>query len=214
MTMEKDDTHLTSLTQARYNRIAPLYDAMESFVERSSFSQWREELWSRILPRRILEVGVGTGKNMPYYPQGAQISGIDISERMLARAGERAQSLGLEVDLRQMDSQHLEFPDDSFDAAVATFVFCSVPIPVQGLRELGRVVRPNGDIWLLEHVRINRPVLGTLMDLLNPVVVRMMGANINRQTVENVRRAGLKIVSVENLRGELVKLIHARPADK
>ena len=214
MTMEEDDTHLTSLTQARYNRIAPLYDAMESFVERSSFSQWREELWSRILPRRILEVGVGTGKNMPYYPQGAQISGIDISERMLARAGERAQSLGLEVDLRQMDSQHLEFPDDSFDAAVATFVFCSVPIPVQGLRELGRVVRPNGDIWLLEHVRINRPVLGTLMDLLNPVVVRMMGANINRQTVENVRRAGLKIVSVENLRGELVKLIHARPADK
>jgi ubiquinone/menaquinone biosynthesis C-methylase UbiE len=211
MTTEKESSRLTSLTQARYNRIAPLYDAMESSVERSFFSQWREELWSRVLPRRILEVGVGTGKNIPYYPQGAQISGIDISESMLARAGERAKSLGLELDLRHMDSQHLEFADDSFDTAVATFVFCSVPIPVQGLRELGRVVRPNGDIWLLEHVRIDKPVLGTLMDILSPLVARIMGASINRQTVKNVKKAGLKIVSVENLKGELVKLIHAQP---
>jgi len=92
-------------------------------------------------------------------------------------------------------------------------VFCSVPDPVQGLRELGRVVRPDGDIWLLEHVRVNRPVVGLLMDLLNPIVVRIMGANINRRTVENVRKAGLEIVEIEDLRGGLVKLIHARPAE-
>lgn len=184
---------------------------MEWFSERSAFQEWRKELWARVPVGRVLEVGVGTGKNMPYYPAGAKVTAIDLSERMLARARRQARELNLDVDLRQMDAQHLTFPDDSFDAVVATFVFCSVPVAVQGLREIGRVTRSDGEIWLLEHVRINRPVIGTLMDVMNPVVVRMMGANISRQTVENVKRAGLTIASVENLKGELVKLIHARP---
>ncbi len=204
---------LTAITRKRYDRIAPLYDLMEAFVERSRFSAWRERLWSQVRGERILEVGVGTGKNMPYYPPGARVTAIDLSERMLERARRRAEKLGLRVELCPMDAQHLTFPDNTFDAAVATFVFCSVPDPVQGLRELGRVVKPGGDIWLLEHVRIDRPVIGTLMDVLNPVVVRIVGANINRRTVENVRRAGLEIVSVDNLSGDLVKLIHARPGE-
>lgn len=203
----------TAATKARYDRIAPFYDAMEWFTERSSFQKWRHELWSRVPAGRVLEVGVGTGKNMPYYPAGAQVTAIDLSERMLAQAQRRAKSLGLDVDLRHMDAQHLAFPADSFDAVVATFVFCSVPDPVQGLRELGRVARPEGDIWLLEHVRVNKPLVGPLMDGLNPIVVRITGANINRRTVENVQRAGLHLVEVENLRGELVKLIHARPGE-
>jgi phosphatidylethanolamine/phosphatidyl-N-methylethanolamine N-methyltransferase len=201
----------TAATKARYDRIAPFYDLMEWATEHSAFQAWREDLWSRVPPGQVLEVGVGTGKNMPYYPEGARVTAIDLSERMLAQAERRAKELGIGVDLRPMDAQDLDFPDDTFDAAVATFVFCSVPIPVRGLRELGRVVKPLGDIWLLEHVRINKPVIGPLMDVMNPVVVRIMGANINRQTVENVKRAGLEIVGVEDLRGELVKLIHARP---
>ncbi len=86
-----------------------------------------------------------------------------------------------------------------------------MPDPVTGLQELARVVKPDGDIWLLEHMRVNKPVIGSLMDILNPIVVRVMGANINRKTVENVRRAGLTIIGVEQLQGELVKLIHAKP---
>ena len=154
---------------------------------------------------------MGTGKNLPYYPEDAEVTAIDLSDRMLEQARQRAESLGLDVDLRQMDAQALTFENDTFDAAVATFVFCSVPDPVQGLRELSRVTKPDGDIWLLEHVRINKPVIGPLMDLLNPVVVRLMGPNINRQTADNVQRAGLTIVDVEHLSGELVKLIYARP---
>ncbi len=206
-----DLTTLTQVTRKRYNRIAPLYDLMETFVERARFQKWRAQLWSRVPPGRILEVGVGTGKNMSYYPSGAQVTAIDLSEAMLARARERARKLGLDVDLQWMDVQHLAFPDDTFDAAVATFVFCSVPDPIRGLQELARVVKPNGDIWLLEHVRVDKPLIGPLMDLLNPLVVRLVGANINRRTVDNVRRAGLSLVSVENLSGDLVKLIHARP---
>ncbi len=208
---ELDLDRETAVTKARYDRIAPFYDLMEWATERSAFQAWREDLWSRIPSGRILEVGVGTGKNMPYYPEGARVTAIDLSDRMLAQAERRATELGIEVDLRHMDVQNLDFPDDTCDTAVATFVFCSVPIPVRGLRELGRVVKPEGDIWLLEHVRINKPVIGPLMDVMNPVVVRIMGANINRQTVENVKRASLEIVDVEDLRGELVKLIHARP---
>jgi len=208
---EEDIERETATTKARYDRIAPIYDLMEWFIEYLAFQDWRRELWSHVPAGRILEVGVGTGKNMPFYPEGAQVTAIDLSERMLSRAQGRADEMNIKVDLRNMDVQNLEFPDDAFDAAVATFVFCSVPIAVQGLRELGRVVKPDGDIWLLEHVRVNRPVIGPIMDALNPIVVRVMGPNINRRTVENVKRAGLNVVQVENLTGELVKLIHARP---
>ena len=148
---------------------------------------------------------------MSFYPGDAQVTAIDLSDRMLARAAQRAKELGIDVDLRHMDVQDLEFLDAAFDAAMATFVFCSVPFPVQGLRELGRVVKPDGDIWLLEHVRINKLVIGPLMDALNPIVVRVMGPNINRRTVDNVKRADLRVLQVESLKGELVKLIHARP---
>jgi phosphatidylethanolamine/phosphatidyl-N-methylethanolamine N-methyltransferase len=201
----------TAKTRARYVRIAPVYDLMEWFIERLAFRPWRRELWSCVLAGRILEVGVGTGKNMLFYPGGVQVTAIYLSDRMLARAGQRAKELGIVVDLRHMDVQNLEFPDDAFDAAVAMFVFCSVPFPMQGLRELGRVVRPVGDIWLLEHVRVNKSVIGPLMDALNPIVVRMMGPNINRRTVDNAKRADLRVLQVENLKGELVKLIHAQP---
>jgi ubiquinone/menaquinone biosynthesis C-methylase UbiE len=205
------DNKDTIRTKARYNRIAPVYDLMEAIIERFAFRRWRERLWSQVDGKRVLEVGVGTGKNVPHYPRGVQVTAVDLSDKMLEQARRRAQELDSKVDLRLMDAQRLSFPDASFDAAVATFVFCSVPDPVLGLRELSRVVRPGGQVTLLEHVRVNKPVIGGLMDLFDPFVVRLMGPHINRRTVENVKKARLEIERVEELApGGLVKLIVAR----
>lgn len=206
------DMKSTARTRARYERIAPVYDRMEAMTERR-FQAWRPRLWAQVRGPNVLEVGVGTGKNMAYYPSGISITAIDLTPGMLERAQRLAQALHSDVDLRLGDVQALEFADNSFDDVVATCVFCSVPNPVLGLQEVARVVKPGGQVLLLEHVRSPNLLIGLLMDGLNPLVVRMMGANINRRTVENVQRSGLHLVRVEDIGlGGIFKLIVARKA--
>lgn len=204
------DTNATERTRARYERIAPLYDRIEALAE-GRYQPWRERLWSLVEGPKVLEVGVGTGKNMPFYPEGVEVTAIDLALGMVERAHRRAEALKIDVDLQLGDVQELACPDNVFDDVVVTFVFCSVPDPVLGLREVARVVKPGGQVLLLEHVRAANPVLGALMDVANPVVVRIVGANINRRTVENVRRSGLHLDRVEDLgMGGIFKLIAAR----
>jgi ubiquinone/menaquinone biosynthesis C-methylase UbiE len=208
--VEQVENHEAKRTRDRYQRISKVYDTMEIFSERRYIS-WREHLWSLVSGPEVLEVGVGTGKNLAFYPAGVNVTGIDLTPGMLERAHKRAAILNRDVRLLIGDAQNLEFPDASFDTIVATFVFCSVSDPVLGLRELGRVLKPDGQILLMEHVRSAKPVLGEIMNILNPVMVRVTGANINRRTVENVRAAGLFIECEEDIgMGDIFKLIIAR----
>lgn len=202
---------VTHLIRKRYDRLAPFYDLLEAPVERFRFSSWRKRLKNRVIGKRGLEAGVGTGKNFRHYPSNVHITAIDVSPRMLDRAEKRAQTLGIDVDLRQMDVQELQFRDQSFDTVFATFVFCSVPDPVLGLRELRRVCKTGGRLLLLEHMRPENQFFGTLFDALNPLIVRMSGANINRKTIDNINRAGWTIETVMNLSSDIVRWIEARP---
>src|SRR5512134_2970493 len=206
------DQEATALTRARYQRISPIYDKIEWLMERR-FRPWRQKIWQFVSGPRVLEIGVGTGKNMEFWPLNCKVTAIDLTPGMLDIARQHARSLNRQQDdLFLADVQHLELPSGSFDTVVATFVFCSVPDPIQGLREIGRVVRPAGQILLLEHVRIDRPVIGTLMDTIAPLIVRLNGANINRRTIENVHIAGLQIEQVQDLDDMgMFKLISAHP---
>lgn len=198
-----------NITKKRYDRLAFWYDYLEAPMEWIGFAAWRHRVLNRIGGKRVLEVGVGTGKNLPYYPQGLRVDAIDISPRMLERAQKKASVLNLAVRLQEMDVQELAFPDQFFDTVFATFVFCSVQDPVKGLRELRRVCKRDGRLLLLEHMRPGNPVPGFFFDRLNPMVVRMMGANINRKTMDNIRKAGWRILSEERLFSDIVCLIEA-----
>ncbi|MBU2547100.1 MAG: methyltransferase domain-containing protein [Proteobacteria bacterium] len=147
----------TEAVKRRYDRLARFYDLLEGPAKSIRFGGWRARLPNRVTGLRALEVGVGTGKNMPFYPAGGQVTAIDFSPGMLARARARADTLGIEVDLRQMDVQSLFFEDRTFDTAWATFIFCSVPDPVRGLEEMRRVCKADGRLLLLEHARRANP---------------------------------------------------------
>lgn len=204
----------TKTTQRRYDRLAPFYDFSEALLESARYKHWRALLWSKVEGERILEVGVGTGKNFPFYPSHHGIMAIDFSQNMLQRAKLKADGQHVRVALALMDVENLAFPSDTFDSVVASFVFCSVPNPLRGLGEVRRVLKPGGKAIFLEHVLSSNSIIAWLMNLANPVVVRMTGANINRRTGENVGRSGgLIIEKVSDLWVGIFKLIEARKED-
>lgn len=191
-----------------YDRVAPIYDLYSGPMEWMGGARRRRRLL-RNATGEVLEAGVGTGLNLEHYPRGVRVTGIDISSRMLSRAQRRAERAGLDVTLAVADVEGLPYDDDRFDTATATCVFCSVADPVQGLRELARVIESDGRVLLLEHVRPRNRLLGFLADLVSPLTRRLFGPEVNRRTERNVESAGLEIVSVQ--REGVWREIEARP---
>ena len=183
-----------------------MYDLMEAPME-SMFSKWREELL-KSASGKTLEVGIGTGKNIPHYPVNVDLTGIDFSEKMISKAKKKA-TVDKKVKLIIMDAQSMKFEDNSFDTVVTSCVFCSVPDPVQGLKEIRRVCKNSGNIFMLEHVRSHKKAIGQLMDAFNFIPLNIYGANINRETYQNLLKAGFQPeqIEVENLWFDIVKFI-------
>lgn len=197
--------------QARYQRIAPFYDFLDAPFERKRYTALRPLMFQNI-GGRLLDAGVGTGRNCAYYPPDAEVSGIDISPAMLKRAHQRCPVLAQAGRLYQMDVTDLKFPTGSFDSAVATFLFCVLPndLQVPALRELARVVKPGGLIMLLEYVRPRGTFRRILTRLWQPWIAWAYGASFDRDTERRVPEAGLEVVESRYVVDDLLKMITVR----
>jgi ubiquinone/menaquinone biosynthesis C-methylase UbiE len=170
---------------------------------------WRSNLLRQVRGR-VLEVGAGSGPNLDHYPLDAAIIATEFNAESITLARPRSNS---RIRLASADIEHLAFPDGTFDAVVATLVFCSVERPVVGFREIKRVLKPGGKLYLIDHVRSHREWLGRLQDRLNPRWYAFAdGCNLNRDTEGNVRAAGFELISLKvNFLG-LVKTMVAMEA--
>ncbi len=195
----------------RYNRISKVYDLLEKPMESMSMGKWRDKLIERIEGEKVLEVGVGTGKSLINYPNTLDVTGIDFSKNMLEKAREKIGDKK-NIKLIEMDAQNMKFDDNTFDTVVTSCVFCSVPDPVKGLKEIRRVCKNDGKIIMLEHMRSNNEVVGKFMDIVNFIPLNIWGANINRRTIENLKKAGFKEEDIEyqDIWSDIVKLIEIR----
>ena len=200
----------------RYQRIAPFYDLLDLPFERGRYHALRPLVF-RGLSGRLLEAGVGTGRNFPFYPMGVSaVVGIDLSPRMLARAERRRDVSPVPIELRHMDVTKLDFANNTFDAAVSTFLFCVLPdqLQVPALRELGRVVKPGRPIRLLEYVRPRGTLRRIVSRIWEPWIAFAYGASFDRQTESHIPASGLEVGESRYVVDDLVKLICARAAQR
>jgi ubiquinone/menaquinone biosynthesis C-methylase UbiE len=186
-----------------YDKFAENYDKAFAPFEKRFLSKWREETLS-YLPEnaKILEIGAGTGANFEFYPTSKCAVASEISIKMLEFARHKTN----EIKFVQANAETLPFAANSFDAAFATLVFCSIPKPENAFAELRRIIKPNGKIVLLEHVRPNG-LFGLLFDFLNIFTVALIEDHFNRRTVKLVEESGLKVLEVKQKAFGIVNLI-------
>ena len=166
-----------------------IYDALCALCERGGFGRWRRWLVGGA-HGRTLDVGCGTGRNLPLLPAGVRAIGLDPSPEALARARRRAPG----IPLVRASAEALPFRDGSFETVLSGLVFCSVPDPARGLAEVRRVLRRDGELRMLEHVRSTIPWRARVQDLLQPAWTRIAGGcHPNRATEATVRRAGFSL---------------------
>jgi len=157
---------------------------------------------------RVLEIGIGTGLNLPYYPADVELVGIDPDEGFLERARKRAATIGRPVTLHVARAEELPFADRSFDTVIATLVFCTIPEPDRALREVQRVLKPKGEFKLVEHVRAHNPWGARVQDFITPLWRRMFnGCHPNRDTLSLVKASGFEVQAVrEHVRGLVIEI--------
>lgn len=196
----------------RYRRIAGVYDLLDLPFEYGRYRPLRRLLFAD-LSGRILDAGVGSGRNMPFYPAAATVTGIDLSPEMLARAEHRRARLGISTELLERDVRATGFPDGSFDGVVASFLFCVLPEQDQlpALRELARVCKPGGELRLLDYTRPSTPFRRFLTRLWEPWVAWAYGASFDRDVTPHLSIAGLVLAEKRFVVDELIHYIVARP---
>lgn len=200
----------TKEISAKYDRFARWFDCVEGVPDILGVSRLRRRLLQRT-SGRVLEVAVGTGKNLRYYPASCRISSVDVSREMLSVARKRAAKLPMNISFSLADAEALPFPDKSFDTVVSSLTTCTFPNPVAALKEMVRVCRTNGKILLLEHGRSDREWLGRWQDRREDSFAKQLGCHWNRETLKLVREAGLKVGNSRRLFFGVFHTIEAEP---
>ncbi len=160
---------------------------------------------------RVLEIGIGSGASLPYYPPGCDITGVDLSRVSLQCARSQARELGLQATLIEGDAQALPFEDASFDTCASQLTLCTIPDPLAALRELRRVCRPGSSVLLMEHTTSTLFLLAPLCRSVGPLLCRPLGCHPNRPMEELVERAGLRLEVTERHVAGIVRLMRAVP---
>lgn len=204
--------HSTERARQIWNRNAPRYDRDMRLIERLLFPDARRWACAQAVGD-TLEVAVGTGLNLPHYPPGVRLTGVDLSPEMLVLARKRAADLGQAADLREADAQALPFEDGSFDTVVCTMSLCSVPDEQAAIAEMHRVLRPGGQLLLVDHVAAPNRLLRAGQQLAERITVRVAGDYQTRRPLPLVERAGLTVQDSRRSRAGTIEQLRAvKPA--
>ena len=202
----------TEQLRDHYDDSAPTYDRRIAIAERILFGDGRQWVCRRVTGD-VLELAVGTGRNLDHYPPSVRITGIELSPAMLGRARERAARVRPDADLRLGNAERLEFPDESFDTVACTLSLCTIPDDAAAVREAKRVLRPGGRFVLLEHVRSPRRTIRSGQRLLEPLFLRLEHDHLLREPLEHVHAAGFEVEQVERSKlGIVERLVARKPA--
>jgi ubiquinone/menaquinone biosynthesis C-methylase UbiE len=188
---------------------APRYDRQMNFFDRVLFTGGREWICSGA-EGDVLEIAIGSGRNLPVYPSGTRLTGIEFSPEMLMLAKQRAAEIGAEVDLRLGDAQELEFDDESFDTVLCCLALCTIPDPGTAAREAYRVLRPGGMFRALEHVRSPVSLVRGIQRVLDPLSVRFAADHLVREPLDYLHAAGFEIEHLERSKWGIVERVVAR----
>jgi ubiquinone/menaquinone biosynthesis C-methylase UbiE len=192
-----------------YDESAGRYDRQIGFFERLLFGGGREWVCSQARGE-VLEVAIGTGRNLPFYPKEVRLTGVELSPAMLELARARAKELGVEADLRVGDAQALPFPDEAFDTVVMTLSLCTIPDDRKAFTEASRVLRPGGRLLLLEHVRSRVWPVRAVQRLLDPLFVRLEADHLLREPLDYLEYTSLEVERLERSKWGMVEKLSAR----
>jgi ubiquinone/menaquinone biosynthesis C-methylase UbiE len=194
-----------------YDDRAATYDRSLGLVERLVVESFRED-YGALLQGETLDVGIGSGLNLPFYsPSVTRAVGVDLSFEMLRQAEQRARELAIPVALVQADAEALPFADAAFDTVAISLALCTIPDPAKALSELARICRPDGRVVLLEHVRSPHRPLAAIQGLLSPLNERASGCHLDRETFDLARSLGFTVREVRGRLFDVFRLAIARP---
>jgi ubiquinone/menaquinone biosynthesis C-methylase UbiE len=191
-----------------WDKSAAAYDRQMDRLERLLGRGDREWLGERA-EGRVLEVAIGTGRNLPFYTVASSLTGVDLSPEMLALARDRAERRGLPVDLREGDAESLPVDDAAYDSVVCSLSMCSIPDQAAAIAEMKRVLVPGGRLLLLDHVGSTWPPIYAVQWLAERISIRMAGEYYTRRPLPLVKAAGFEIVETERRKAGVMERVHA-----